>query len=52
MDPWKRIGKGTTHVISISNLFLGFVFICKRVENPDSHRYVETNGRIPWIFLS
>jgi len=32
-----------------SNLFLCFVVICKGVENPDSHRYVVTNGRIPWI---
>jgi len=49
MDPWKSIRKRTRHVISTSNLFLCFVFICKRVEHPDSHRYLETNGRIPWI---
>jgi len=37
MDTWKSIGKGTTYVIYPSNLFLCFVFICKRVENLDSH---------------
>lgn len=29
---------------SIPNLFRFFDFICRNLENPDSHKYVDTNG--------